>query len=106
MTRFSEETLQQAFLELLQQHDLFMSGKARFVHVYEQTPNSWRVFYYHDGVECQAAGTYTGTVRSGEFFLSWVITPTLNERVEYGTRHPYPLKQPARTLHGAFTEHV
>lgn len=106
MTRFFEETLQQAFLDLLRQHDLFPDGQARFVHVFEQTPDSWRVFYYHGGVECQAAGTYIGTVRSGVFLLSWVIMPTSNLRVEYGTRHTYPLRQPARALHGTIAEHA
>jgi len=106
MTRLFEETLQQAFLGLLQQHDLFPDGEARFVHVYEQTRDSWRAFYYYDGVECQAAGTYTGTHQSGEFRLAWAITPTPHKRIEYNTTHPYPLKQPARMPHGILAEHA
>ncbi len=106
MTRFEEMVLQQAFFDLLRQHDLFLDGKARFVHVYKQTPNCWRVFYYHRGEECQAAGTFTGTAASGVFLLTWAITPTSNERVEYHTEHLYPLKQATRALHGVIAEHA
>mgnify|MGYP000647434022 CR=1 FL=1 len=95
MTRLLEQTLQQAFLDLLQAHYLFMDGNARFVHVHEVfAPGTkyWVVQYYQNNAICEASGTYTGDESAGTFFLDWALTPTAGGKVDYHTKHRYPFK--------------
>jgi hypothetical protein len=84
--RISEFDLQEAFLNLLNNLDLFFDGQRRHVRVLPLWGNEYRVLYYKNGTQCQAEGFFTGTSQDGEFLLEWAETPI--GRKEYSTKHP------------------
>lgn len=83
-----QSALRRAFLQALNDLDLFDGGNPDHVRAYPVNQDQLVLQYDHDGLHCQAAGVYSGTPQRGEILVLWARTRC--GLLDYGIPCPYP----------------